>query len=50
LPAAVAERFSTPLLSLSSVKPVPLELDGELIGHLPAQFSIESERLRVIVP
>lgn len=50
LPASVAERFSTPLLSLSSPKPVPLELDGELIGHLPAQFSIERERLRVIVP
>ena len=50
LPASVAERFSTPLLSLSSSSAVPLELDGELIGHLPAQFSIERERLRVIVP
>ena len=50
LPASVAECFSTPFLSLSSSNPVPLELDGELIGHLPAQFSVERERLRVIVP
>jgi diacylglycerol kinase family enzyme len=26
------------------------ELDGEWIGNLPAKFSIEHERLRVIVP
>jgi YegS/Rv2252/BmrU family lipid kinase len=32
------------------LSPTPFELDGELIGHLPATFSLERSRLRVIVP
>jgi diacylglycerol kinase (ATP) len=50
LPGAVAECFSTPTLTLTSTAPVPFELDGELIGHLPAQFSVQRQRLRVVVP
>lgn len=50
LPASVAECFSAAAVTLSSPGSVPFELDGELVGHLPALFLIERERLRVIVP
>lgn len=35
--------------SLTSRSPVALELDGELIGHLPAEFRVRRLGLRVIV-
>ena len=47
LPASVVESFQTETLILSSGNPVPLEVDGELIGRLPATFSVEKARLRV---
>ena len=50
LPASVAQSHRAASFQLSSPDPVPLELDGELAGHLPATFSVERERLRVIVP
>ncbi len=50
LPASATRVLKTASLSLSSASPVPLEIDGELIGHLPAAFAIERLRLRVIVP
>jgi diacylglycerol kinase family enzyme len=37
-------------VTLASAERTPLELDGELAGLLPATFSIERDRLRVIVP
>jgi diacylglycerol kinase (ATP) len=37
-------------LQLSSALPVALQVDGELIGHLPAEFSVRPLGLRVIVP
>jgi diacylglycerol kinase (ATP) len=49
LPSGVVETFQAETISLSSPTPVPLEVDGELIGHLPAWFGIERERLRVAV-
>jgi len=49
LPAGVVKNFQAEQLTLSSKTPVPLEVDGELIGHLPATFSVEKGRLRVAV-
>ena len=49
-PAGVTEVFQADSLTLSSPSRTPLEADGELIGHLPATFSLQRSRLRVIVP
>ena len=29
---------------------VPLEADGELVGHAPVEFSVRRRKLRVLVP
>jgi YegS/Rv2252/BmrU family lipid kinase len=50
LPAASTKIFQAESLTLTSASPTPLQIDGELIGHLPATFSIERSRLRVIAP
>ncbi|MCX6927537.1 MAG: diacylglycerol kinase family lipid kinase [Verrucomicrobia bacterium] len=50
LPATVAEVFQAESLTLSSPDRTPLEADGELIGHLPATFSLQRSRLRIIAP
>ena len=50
LPASCVEAFQAESVSLTSPSPTPLEVDGELIGCLPATFSIERSRLRVLVP
>jgi diacylglycerol kinase (ATP) len=50
LPASVATCFQAETFTLSSPSPTPLEVDGENIGHLPATFSIERQKLRVVVP
>ena len=42
--------FKAESFSLSAPKRTPLELDGELVGELPATFSIAPHKLRVIVP
>jgi YegS/Rv2252/BmrU family lipid kinase len=50
VPAAVTRTFQARSLTLTSPGPTPVEADGELIGHLPATFSIQRSRLRVVVP
>jgi diacylglycerol kinase (ATP) len=50
LPASVTQTFQAESLTLTSASVTPLEADGELLGHLPAKFSLEPSRLRVIVP
>ena len=50
LPASATKCFRAETLTLTSPSPAPLEIDGELIGHVPATFSVEQSRLRVIVP
>lgn len=50
LPASATQAFQAESLTLSSPSITPLEADGELLGHLPATFSIQRSRLRVIVP
>jgi diacylglycerol kinase family enzyme len=50
LPASATRTFRTDTLTLTSPDPTPFEVDGEIIGHLPATFSVAPSRLRVIVP
>jgi diacylglycerol kinase (ATP) len=50
LPASCVEAFQAESVTLTSPSPTPLEVDGELIGYLPATFSIDRSRLRVLVP
>jgi len=50
LPASVTQAFRAESLTLSSPTLTPLEADGEWLGHLPATFSLQRSRLRVLVP
>jgi len=50
VPDGVVRRFQAKSFTLTSESAVPFELDGEPVGHLPANFSVERERLRVIAP
>jgi YegS/Rv2252/BmrU family lipid kinase len=50
LPPKAAHCFQAQSPTLTSSAPTPLEVDGELIGHLPATFSLQRQKLRVIVP
>jgi YegS/Rv2252/BmrU family lipid kinase len=50
IPASVTEIFRAESITLSSPSRTPLEVDGEIIGQLPATFSVQRSRLRVIVP
>jgi diacylglycerol kinase family enzyme len=42
--------FQAESLTLTSASSTPFEVDGELIGHLPATISVQRSKLRVIVP
>jgi YegS/Rv2252/BmrU family lipid kinase len=50
LPAGVARSFRANSFTLNSDSPTPLEVDGENVGHLPAIFSIQRQKLRVVIP
>jgi YegS/Rv2252/BmrU family lipid kinase len=50
LPPNATRTFHAETITLASPAPAPLEVDGELIGNLPATFSVQRSRLRVIVP
>ena len=50
LPPGATTAFRAESLTLVSQPAAPFEADGELIGHLPATFSIDRSRLRVAVP
>ena len=50
LPSGVAESFRAASFSLTSASPTAMEVDGEFLGNLPAKFSTQRSRLRVIVP
>jgi len=50
LPASVTKTFQAQSLTLTSPTATPLQIDGELIGQVPAAFSIQRSGLRVIVP
>lgn len=44
------EYFQTPTLRVSSEDAVPVEIDGELIGNCPVEFTIKRHGLRVLAP
>jgi diacylglycerol kinase family enzyme len=44
------QRLAGEKIELTSASPAAFELDGELVGPLPATFSLERQKLRVIVP
>jgi diacylglycerol kinase (ATP) len=50
LPARVAQHLGAETFELTSETAAAFELDGEWVGKLPATFSIEREKLRVVVP
>ena len=50
IPASLTQVFQAESLTLSSPTRTPFETDGELAGLLPAKFSLQPTRLRVIVP
>ncbi len=43
-------RLRAEKLELTSETPTAFELDGEWVGHLPATFSVERQKLRVVIP
>ena len=50
LPASVAQHLSAETFELTSESAAAFELDGEWVGKLPVTFSIEREKLRMVVP
>ena len=50
LPASAVQHLSAATFELTSEPAAAFELDGEWVGKLPATFSIEREKLRVVVP
>jgi YegS/Rv2252/BmrU family lipid kinase len=50
VPASATQAFQAESLTLTSPVRASLEVDGELVGLLPATFSLERSKLRVIVP
>jgi diacylglycerol kinase (ATP) len=50
LPERVVQRVRAASIELRSDPAAAFELDGEWVGRLPATFSIEREKLRVLVP
>jgi diacylglycerol kinase (ATP) len=50
LPASVAQHLGAETFELTSETAAAFELDGEWVGKLPVTFSIEREKLRVVVP
>jgi YegS/Rv2252/BmrU family lipid kinase len=50
LPRNVSRTVRSPALTLTSDGPVPFELDGELVGHLPVTFGLLPGALRLAGP
>jgi diacylglycerol kinase family enzyme len=50
LPMSLVENFQAAQFDLAGEPRTAFELDGEWVGHLPATFFVEREKLRVIVP
>jgi YegS/Rv2252/BmrU family lipid kinase len=50
LSAPLVRRLRAEKMELTSEAPAAFELDGEWIGNLPATFSVEPKKLRVVVP
>jgi diacylglycerol kinase family enzyme len=44
------EYFQTASVRVSSTEPVPVEVDGDVIGTLPVSFKLMPRALNVLVP
>jgi diacylglycerol kinase family enzyme len=42
--------FSAPSVEVDSEPPAALQLDGDVIGHTPATFTLRPRSLRVVAP
>lgn len=42
--------FQVESCELTSTTPTPLEMEGDMVGHLPAKLSIRARTLRIVVP
>jgi diacylglycerol kinase family enzyme len=47
---AGAQNFQAESIQLSAAGPLPFELDGDNVGHLPVTFSVQRSVLRVLTP
>jgi YegS/Rv2252/BmrU family lipid kinase len=50
LPEKLVRRLSAEKIELTGDSPAAFELDGEWAGKLPATFSVERQKLRIVVP
>jgi YegS/Rv2252/BmrU family lipid kinase len=50
LPPREVRRLRAPRMELTGDPSTAFELDGEWVGYLPATFSVEPKKLRVVVP
>ena len=50
LPASAASVFQAKSIRLTADTRTPAEIDGELLGQLPAEFSLAPFKLKVVVP
>jgi YegS/Rv2252/BmrU family lipid kinase len=50
LPPRQVRRLRAPRMEVTGDASIAFELDGEWVGHLPATFSVEPGKLRVVVP
>ncbi|PYM14699.1 MAG: diacylglycerol kinase [Verrucomicrobia bacterium] len=48
--AGGAQHFQAESFTLTAPNRTPLELDGEIVGELPARFSVQPQSLQVLVP
>ena len=48
--SAGCRTFQADSITLTSQSPVALQLDGEIVGHLPARFSVRRQLLRLVIP
>ena len=49
VPASATKIFQARTLTLTSSSPTPIQVDGELIGQLPATLSIAPAKLRILI-
>jgi diacylglycerol kinase (ATP) len=50
LPQGATVHLRAASFTLTSLPAAPMEIEGDFVGRLPATFSVERSRLRVIVP
>jgi diacylglycerol kinase family enzyme len=43
-------RFTARTVSIRSARPLPVQVDGELIGTTPMTFSVQPAALRILLP